>query len=77
MSNPVEEGRIKKGGQNPPTPTIRRPAPPMGSGGNRELIELRRKAAILDRAIEDINWMLNNQRLLNPCAFEYLNEVQP
>jgi hypothetical protein len=35
MSEPVEEGMIKKGGQNPPVPTTGRPPAPQGSGGRR------------------------------------------
>ena len=33
---------------------------------NRELL------AALKKAAEDTNWMLNNQKLLNPSVFDYL-----
>lgn len=31
--------------------------------------------AALKRAQEDVNWMLNNQRLLNPDVFDYLHDA--
>lgn len=41
-------------------------------------IYLRARVSVLEeklkRATEDINWMLNNEKLLDPVVFEYLAE---
>lgn len=41
MAEPVKEGMIKKGGQNPPVPTTWRPPAPQGSGGRRVADDVR------------------------------------
>jgi len=47
---------------------------------DRLITELRREILIkniaLEKAREDINWMLNNRKFLNPECFDYLDDKE-
>lgn len=68
----VHEGMVKKGGQNAPSPTTNRPAPPQGSGGitSAELAELRRKAAAYDAGVQAWRlWRANDGKFCNDVFY--------
>lgn len=83
MAEPVHEGMIKKGGQNPPVPTTHRPAPPKGSKGTSHGADgtqasgLTRDANDLDGNLQDFLSASRRmgRQLMNKVFLEFMDTL--